>query len=503
MDTPGGSLALMLLRAGLPIIAGSLRAMAGSLAAAQLKWGKAATRLLNRYTASVFGGFLAATIFAGIRGLPVAAYLLLMWELLRDIVEEERIPPAVERAKKTAQAIWQSLYNIGVSVKTADTLTEIIYAGLLSWLTQSDLSRDNSISGIGDIFIVRVIEALSNALAKGDIWEVLRLSMGVNTLWEVIEGSSRAGRERIAPDERSFLRRFREARHRLPITHYMLGVGKPAVFNEDQRAYFLDWTINRLGLDSWGALQLRRELQQLDHEKIASLYIRYFNYRYGDGIVAKLEKRLGNALERLKDNDRLVELARRYLEYTRPTSSSLIDRATNAPALIRQILTPQWDTIALKLAVESEIPRWGEIAKRLQKRITPDGKEMAEILRQTAQAYDEVYGTSYTHKLYKYAYQMLKQNRLTAYSVLATLANDKEIPEELVLRFILAAEIYSMVEKTLPPRPPMKTIKPGLQSQGIKPGLQPIRPSAGLSKEQRELIRESVEASQAESELEE
>jgi hypothetical protein len=128
---------------------------------------------------------------------------------------------------------------------------------------------------------------------------------------------------------------------------------------------------------------------------------------------------------------------------------------------------------------------------------------MAEILRQTAQAYDEVYGTSYKDKLYKYTHQMLKQNRLTAYSVLATLAKDKEIPEELVLRFILAAELYSMAEKTLPPRVSVRTIRPGLQSRGIKAGIQPIRPSASLSKEQRELIRESVEASQAESELEE
>jgi hypothetical protein len=503
MDIPGGSLALMLLRAGLPIIAGSLRAMAGSLAAAQLKWGNAATRLLNKYTASVFGGFLAATIFAGIRGLPVAAYLLLMWELLRDIIEEERVLPIVERAKKTAQTIWQSLYNIGVSVKTADALTEIIYSGLLSWLTQRDLSRDNSISGIGDIFIVRVIEALTKALAKGDIWELLRLSIGINTLWELMGGSSRAGRERIAPDDRSLLERLREARYRRPLTRYMLGVGKPAVFNEDQRAYFLDWAINRLGLDSWNALQLRRELQQLDHEKIASLYLRYFNYRYGDGIVAKLEKRLDEALERLKDNDKLMELVRRYLEHTYPTSWRLIDQATNAPALVRQILTPQWDTIALKLAVESEIPRWGEIAKRLQRRITPDGREMAEILRETAQVYDGVYGTNYTERLHKYMQQMLKQNRLTAYSVLATLAKDKEIPEELVLRFILAAELYSMAEKTLPPRPETRTVRPGLQSGGIRAGLQPIRPPRGLSEEQRGLIQESVEASQAEDKLKE
>jgi hypothetical protein len=479
-----------------------MRAMAGSLAAAQLKWGKAATRLLNKYTASVFSGLLASTMFAGIRGLPVAAYLLLMWELLRDIIEEERLTPAIERAKKTAQVIWQSLYNAGASVKVADALTEIINNGLLSWITQTDLSRDNSITDIGDVFIARVIEAFSKAIT-GDLWALLRLSMGPNTLWELIEGSPRIGREGIVPPTQPWPQRLKDALMRRPQTRYMLGVGKPAAFNDDQRAYFLDWAINRLELDSRSALQLRQQLQQLDHEKIADLYIRYFNYRYGDGIVARLEKRLENALARLKDNDKLVELVLGYLKHTRPNSWHLINQATNAPALIRQILTPQWDAIALKLAFESEMPRWGIVVKQTKQRITPDGREMAEILRQTAQAYDEVYGTSYKDKLYKYTHQMLKQNRLTAYSVLATLAKDKEIPEELVLRFILAAELYSMAEKTLPPRVSVRTIRPGLQSRGIKAGIQPIRPSASLSKEQRELIRESVEASQAESELEE
>ncbi len=499
MDAPGGTLALMLLRAGMPIIAGAMRAMAGSLAAAQLKWGKASTRLLNRYTASVFSGLLASIMFAGIRGLPVAAYLLLMWELLRDIIEEERLTPAIERAKNTAQVIWRSLYNIGVPTRVADALTEIINNGLLSWLTQTDLSRENAVSDIGDVFIARVIEAFVKAIT-GDLWALLRLSMGANTLWMLIEGSPRLGRESIVAKQ-PWQQRLKEAIFRLPQTRYMLGVGKPAVFNDDQRAYFLDWAINRLGLDSRSAIQLRRELQQLDHDKIADLYIRYFNYRYGDGIVARLEKRLGDALEKLSDNDKLVELVRRYLQHTRSNSWRLFERATNAPALIRQILTPQWDAIAIRLAFESEMPRWGEVAKKMQHRITPDGREMAEILRQTAQAYDEAHGTRYTRRLYSYMHQMLKQNRITAYSVIAVLANSKEIPEELAVRFILAAELYSMTEKTLPPRPAAITIKPGLQSGGIKAGLQPIRPLRGLSQEQRELIQESVEAAGAEDAL--
>ncbi len=505
---PGGPLFLMLVRASLPIISGSLRAVAGALAAARIKWGSEEIQLINRYTASVFSGLLASLIFAGIRGLPVMGYLLLFYELMRSIVEEDRIESSLERAKKTAQAIWQFLYDtVGVSVKTADELTQIIHDGLLTAITQVDFTRDNAVSDIGDIFLVRFIEQSGKAITEGKLVEFLRLSMGIGSAIKLIEKTPRPGRESITYRLNPLRGRVGDAIFGVPQMEYMLGIGEPAVFNEDQRAYWTDWVINHVvpgkGLN---ALKLRTLLiQEFDSnpQKVVELYKRYRYYRK-HGIVRKLQKKFDEALSRLNDNPQLMELIVSYLKITRPQSWDLADQITNTAALIRQALSPAWDVIALRLALEHESQRWREDAPRyLQQRATASGKELAEILRQTLQQYDLRNGTNYTQRLYAISSKIHKQNRLEAYSTLVALADSKEIPEEIVLRFILAAEVYGLLGQTANRgASQIKKIKPGLQgSETVKPGLRQPRPSTGLSPEQQELIERSVEAAGAEDKL--
>jgi hypothetical protein len=508
MKIPGGPLLLMLVRASFPIISGSVRAVAGALAAARIKWGDNATRLLNKYTASAFSGLLASLIFAGIRGLPAVGYLLLFFELMRSIVEEERLESSLERAKKTAQAIWQFLYDTaGLPVKLADELTQIIHDGLLTAITKVDFTRDNAISDIGDIFLVRFMEQFGKAITQGKLEEILRTSMLIGTLMKIFGETPRPGRESITYEWNPLRGRLLEALLGTPHMEYMLGIGEPAVFNENERAYWTDWMLNHVVPGkSPSALQLRAQIiEELEKEprKVVEIYKRYQYYRK-QGVVKRLRDKFDKALSRLKDNPQLMELIVSYLKITRPQSWQLADEITNTAALIRQALSPAWDVIALRLALEHESQRWKEDEPRyLRQRATAGGKELAEILRQTVQQYDRSNGTNYARKLYSIADKIRKQSRLEAYSTLAVLADNKEIPEEIVLRFILAAEVYGLLGQTVNRRASqIKKIKPGLQgSETVKPGLRSPRPSPGLSPEQRELIERSVEAAGAEDEL--
>jgi hypothetical protein len=107
--------------------------------------------------------------------------------------------------------------------------------------------------------------------------------------------------------------------------------------------------------------------------------------------------------------------------------------------------------------------------------------------------------------VYKIADKVRKQSRLEAYSTLVALADNKEIPEEIVLRFILAAEAYGLLGQTVKRgASQIRKIKPGLQgSETVKPGLRQPRLSPGLSPEQQDIIKRSVEAAGAEDELKE
>jgi hypothetical protein len=509
MNVPGGSLLIMLTRASLPIISYTIKTLAAAVAAAQIKWGQPSTRLLNKYVAATFAGFLGGLIFAGVRASPVLGYILLLYEALRSIIEEDKIDSAMERVKRTAQITWQTLYNIGVSPKVADVLTNIIHEGLLTTLTGVNLSRENVVSDIGDLAAVSITERVIRAVKNRDLVELLRASAGPRAVLQLIYESPRAGREGIIYPQLPFLQRFKEAV--LPPSQFkhMLGVGRPAIFTPELRSHWVDWALNKIAPTTvYKNLELRKKLsEQLDAKKIAQLYMRYNHIRYdSDGIVGSLEEKFNEALEELRDNPRLKQMIVEFLQLVYPNSWAWVDWNANTIQQIRQALSPTWDAIALKLAFEQEAERWGvSLGKQVKRAVTSDGRKLAELLRQTARDYDAAHGTAYTRMLYSYISKMKKQGALEAYSALATLANQKKIPKELVLRFILATEIYFLAERSLKPGPNVpRRPQFGIETSPEHPlGMQTPKMRKGLTPEQRKLIRRSSEAAGAEGAFEE